>query len=67
MFKFDVKVFIDLVFGHPLMALNHKCYDDRCWYEILFSISFTPGHDLYVEVTDLDILFRSLRYSWQSF
>ena len=35
------------------MDLNYIWYDDRYWFEIYFRTIPTPGHDLYVKVTDL--------------
>ena len=43
--------------------LNFNLYDVRWWSEILFSMISTPGHDLQVKVTDLDILYRNLECS----
>ena len=49
-----VKVFFeDLILNNPFMDLNYMRYDDRYWFEILFSFISTPGHDLQVKVTDL--------------
>ena len=40
-----------------MIDLNYIWYDDRYWSKILFSTIPTPGHDLQVKVTDLEVLY----------
>ena len=47
MLKFYVKVF---------KIIKIIWYDERYWSKILFSTIPTPGHDLQIKVTDLEIL-----------
>ena len=54
---FDIKVFKISWFLNPVIDLNYIWYDDRYWSKTLFSAIPTPGHDLQVKVTDLEILY----------
>ena len=39
-----------------MIYLNYVWYDDRYWFKILFSTIPTPGNDLQIKITDLEIV-----------
>ena len=59
MLKFYIKVFKISLFLNPMVKLNYIWSDDSYWSKILFSTIPTPGNDLQIKVTDLEILCKS--------
>ena len=57
---FYVKIFKISLSLNPLVNFNNIWYDDRYWSTILFGTIPTPGQDLQIKFTDLEILCLSL-------